>query len=208
MTTHSRWYGENPTTLRKVMTNGLVLFALSTLYGIYIDFVASELWWQVGTQVALVFSVVLSIGAYWGKCTGHFPSPYGMSARRMALGFVFLPFMLFLMLWMALLRVIPDALTRLFGSSVTVTAPMVAVHHWSRRRCAFRLEGQFMDRGEPGWLCVRESAFNSFPSDVLVTFEGKETIFGIHVQRYYRAESASSPARGQHRLEVLSAGPR
>lgn len=208
MTTHSRWYGENPTTLRKVMTNGLVLLALATLYGLYIDFIASEFWWKVGTRVALGLAVVLSIAAYWGKYTGGLPSPHGTSASRMALGFIGLPFMLFLMVWVALVRVVPDALTRLFGTSVTVTAPMVAVHQRSRRRCDFHLEGPFMDRGEPGWLCVRESAFNSFPSDVMVTFEGKETVFGIHVQRYYRAESASSPARGQHRLEVLSADPR
>lgn len=195
MTTHSRWYGENPTTLRKVMTNGLVLLALATLYGFYIDFIASEFWWKVGTQVALGLAVVLSIAAYWGKYTGRLPSAHGMSARRLALGFIFLPFMLFLMVWVAVVRVVPDALTRLFGTSVTVTAPMVAVHEWSRRRCNFRLEGQFMDRGEPGWLCVRESDFNSFPSDVMVTFEGKETLFGVHIQRYYPAKSASSRAR-------------
>lgn len=181
MSIHSRWYGENPTRLRKCMTNGLVLGAVSTLYGFYIDFIASELWWRVGTQVALGLAVVLSIAAYLGKYTGRIPSAPGISAGQTALGMVFLPFLLFLMLWMVLVRVVPHAVTHLLGSSVTVTAPMVAVHKRSRRRCDFRLEGEFMDRGEPGWLCVRESAFRSFPSYVLIIFEGKKTVFGIRV---------------------------
>ena len=190
MAWHQQWYGDNPSLHQKFVTNGLVFGALASLYGIFVNFIASEYWWHFGTYLSVFLAALLSGATYWGMYAGRIKSQAGTTIGRRVLGIVAIPFFLFGMLWMLVVRVIPDAFTRVAGSSVQITAPMRAVHRSSRRTCDYKLEGPVLDRAFPGYLCTRQSAFPSFPSDVSVILQGKETIFGVHIQRYFKSAAA------------------
>ena len=187
---HQRWYGDNPSLHHKFVTNGLVFGALASLYGIFVNFIASEYWWRFGSYLSFFLTALLSGATYWGMYAGRMKSQAGTTIGKRVLGIVAIPLFLFGMLWMLVVRVIPDAFTRVVGSSVQITAPMRAVHRSSRRICDYKLEGAVLDRAFPGHLCTRQSAFPSFPSDVSIILQGKETIFGVHIQRYFESSAA------------------
>ena len=190
MTWHQRWYGDNPSLLHKFMTNGLVFGALASLYGYFINFIASEYWWRFGSCFVIWITILLSGAAYWGIYAGRIKSQPGITMGKKVVGIVALPFFLFGMLWMLIVRVIPDAITFIVGTSTQITVPMRAVHRSSRRTCDYKLEGRIMDRAFPGYMCTRQSAFSSFPSDVRITLQGTSTVLGMHIQRHFKSAVA------------------
>ena len=92
MAWHQRWYGDNPSLHHKFVTNGLVFGALASLYGIFVNFIASEYWWHFGTYLSVFLAALLSGATYWGMYAGRIKSQAGTTIGRRVLGIVAIPF--------------------------------------------------------------------------------------------------------------------
>jgi len=99
------------------------------------------------------------------------------------------------MYWMIVVRVVPDAMTRMVGVAASVVIPLTAEHSSSRRRCDYRLDGPALRRAAPADLCISSTAVAPFPMDVTATLSGRKTLFGLHIDSVADIKSADNASK-------------
>ena len=185
VTWQERWYGDNTSLLHKCVTNGLVFGSLTCVYAVWIDFLPSELWWRWGTISTLVLALVATAVMYRGLATGQLRSAQQLVWWKRVVAYSTLPFVVFGIFWLVFVRVVPDVAARVAGRPAQVTGAMKAVYSQRRSMCDYRLEGDVLNRAVPvDYLCIAQSEYAALQSETPVTLVGRETLLGMHIDRY------------------------
>lgn len=178
------WYGENPSFLHKCVTNGLVFGSLLCVYALWIDFLPSELWWQWGSVTAALLSLVVAGILYRGFKAGQLRSAAGFGGWKRRVAAVLASIVLFGMLWLAIVRVVPDTAARVFGRPAEVTSSLRAVYSYRRRLCDYRLEGELLSRALPAdYICISTSDYTALQTSGPVTLRVRQTPLGMHIDK-------------------------
>ncbi len=165
------------------------------VYGMWIDFFSSELWWRWGTYTAglLTFASVLAVR--YGRATGHLNGQAFASIPNLLLAYAALGVGLFCIWWMVVVRVIPDTIAILSGEEFRFESG-VYVKHRRGRGCDYRLEEGVLNRSIPGYICTSPT-FAPSPSRQVVIFYGKHTPLGFHITRYEIRRTANNTVHSE-----------
>jgi hypothetical protein len=185
------WYGSNRSAAHRYLTNGLVLGTGVGVYGSFVEFVPSSVWWAWGTYLSCAATIVCLIAIFRGFKTGQLKSQPCARPGTKFVGIIFLPVFLFCICWLVIARAVPDTVARVVGVKREITVPLQAVYRrgTKSRRCEYRLEGEFLERAFPARLCVSPAAFSFFPSNVRVTLVVEETALGFHIVGFHEASA-------------------
>lgn len=185
MSSNYLWFGAgDPSTLRVLAVLSLLLSVVILVYALFIDFVPSVRWAPIQTRIVLGIGVMATIALYWAIATTRLPlSPYKKRSEKILALFV-LPCLLFLLVWAAIGRVIPDSATRIMGAQKTVMTSYLKDGSHSRRRCDSRLKVAYLEGSIREYLCVTEATYERMPDKGIIVLEGKGSWFGFSVVRF------------------------
>lgn len=157
-------------------------------YGMYADFLASELWSDVGLAAALVMSALVGWLAVHNYRVGLMkfrkPATRAMTVLRCI---VLVPTLVFAS-WITVVHGIGAGATHLLGRSLTTTEAVVNKERgtgWRRRRggsCDYQVTAPELERAFPFYICISEWRYNRLKDGTRVLFEGYRSPLGFSVQ--------------------------
>jgi hypothetical protein len=157
-----------------------------SLYGIWTDFVPSEAWFCWGTYLSLAGATLLTIYVYWGYATGRMKMQEGISRLKKAFALLFLPVLIFILIWCPLVHALADFYTLAFGSQNNESVMLFKKLGSGRRSCEYHLEGEPLQRSFPDYVCISGKVFEALPAHPIeARLEGKISILGFHIREVY-----------------------
>jgi hypothetical protein len=96
------------------------------------------------------------------------------------LGVFSIPFVLGVLAWLILARLVPWSLTNTFGVDRQMQVSMQARYRFSTKRCNYRLESGPLSKAAPSHVCISSDYYYRHPDrTVTVEFKGKESFLGF-----------------------------
>lgn len=175
---------EKMTISQKCLLVFLVLMPMIWVFAGYINFISTQNVWRWGLYIALTLTL-LSIGfIFWGLAVGQLKRAPGSttSGRQRFIIVLFAPLLIFVTWWMLAVQVVPDIITQISGTSKQIVTPMQATYRSIRGSCDYKLRGYILKRTMTNYLCTSPSSISSFPSNILVTLQVKESAWGMHIE--------------------------
>lgn len=176
------FYGvEQPSKLRVVMLNSILVSCGLWGYGWWADFVPSSEWSELGFNISIASTAVFIFIYYWALASGRADFKPGISMAAKILVILFLPGMVFLLFWIAITHGFADIATQTLGKERTLTVELSKNHHDFKRNCDYQLEGYVIEKAMPNHVCITESEYGSLPEVGTYTLKTKETFLGFHI---------------------------
>lgn len=151
-------------------------------YGMYADFLASDLWSDVGLAIALIVSGLvgwLALHSYWiGLLKFLKPPTRAMSAFRCV---VLVPTLVF-GYWLAVVHGMGAGITHLLGRSLVTTEAVVSKGRGGRNECDYQVTAPELERAFPYYICISEWRYNRLKDGTRILFEGYRSPLGFSVQ--------------------------
>jgi hypothetical protein len=162
----------------------VILPVLLAAIGTQVEFARSRAWFGTGEVFALLFAAwpmwVVGKAISGSDGTGtSIRSPFG----RFALGWVFMPMMVYFVFWMAIAVATPDLMTRNFGHPFDATFSLRKEYEDAHRTCRYRVFGAPFDETWNGYYCASKAEFDRLPDEGRMRLRGRETWFGRHFDR-------------------------
>jgi hypothetical protein len=172
---------DTPSRKRKVATGCLFGFVFLCLYGVWTDFIPSRWWSSVSLAATHVVTVIAAGLLWWGMETGRIPTKQVLDRRRKIGAVLSILLLLWMALWIVLARAAPDLLTRVAGSSGSVSLTLKKKFLSSRRSCDYQVTGAVVMEHFPGYLCISLTSYLRLPAAGPMLLTGKKSPFGFHV---------------------------
>ena len=174
---------------------------LLTFVGYRVDFIPAEGLYSRNTAIAFWF-IGLALGVLICRLMvanellvvrTPFLKAFWEAGWKTWLGVLAMPFVLGVLAWPILGRLVPWSLTNAFGVDRQMQVSMQSRHRVSTRRCNYRLEGGPLSRTAPSHICISSDDYHRHPDrTVTVEFKGKESFLG------FSWSSASYAASAEH----------
>lgn len=157
----------------------------AVIFGLFVDFVPMPMLY--GWHAAVFFLAVgvvemVLLGSYTIR-KGTYGVFFDKGFVKFVLVFLALPLMFALCSWLIVAKTLPWAFTRAFGEPYRQSYIMRTEYRSSRKSCDYRLQGPPADRSFPGYLCIGEAIYSTYPErSVEVVLSGRRSAFGQDVQ--------------------------
>lgn len=162
------------------------VFGVITLFGAYgwwwTDFVPSPEWADIGFNITIAATVILSAIYYRAYLAGRVKLRIKTSRPVKVFVLTGMPFLLCLLLSLAVTHGVGSIATQLIGHEIELTTELTKKLKRSRYSCDYRLTGYALERAEPGHLCITENEFKVFPRTGLYDLKATQTKLGLHIK--------------------------
>lgn len=179
-------YGvEQPSSIRRRSIHGLALVMGLSFWGGHCDFIPSQRWAEVGWYIALslgVFVTIFTWGAYWSGRAEFRPNT---SRFMKGLVYALVPFISVGFIWVALIHGVGSIISLSLGNETEVVVELSKELHHSRRSCDYRLEGEFLAKAFPSYICIGEKSFQKLPEKAEYKIKGHEHYLGFVADEVY-----------------------
>ncbi len=182
------WGVNNPTTLNKLKVVAIFIFVALAAFGWYSDFVPSKEWLLIGSTVSAIISAALTILVWYMHWTGKYVLNYrDITSRptKILITYIAIPIMFFTFIWLSIVHGLTSGINTIIGKPKEETTVLVKNYTRSTRSCEYHLEGEYLNKAVPSYICIKQERFEKLPKNVSVKLLGKETYFGFLVQSVY-----------------------
>ena len=159
-------------------------FAGLLFFGAKTNFFASEGWAEVSAYAALFISLWLTLLSVRAARRSNFGHPQIRSgAIRIAAALVIVPAAAMFTTWTTLALGLPDVYTRIVGAQFAGSHELQKSWIDSHRGCDNRVLGTPFESGLHEYYCAGPEEFDRLPARGLMSIHGRQSWFGIHVDR-------------------------
>ena len=171
-------YGDgNITTL-----NLLCITMALGFYGAWADFIPSLAWAEIGLSLAIAVTMISISIYYWALFTGRAKVNEKASPTLKAMVILLLPAIAFALAYLAVIHGVGAIATQALGKSTELTTELSKRYVQSRKSCEYRLEGPFLAKAFPNYICISESKFSSLPETTKYTLKVNKTKMATHIK--------------------------
>lgn len=179
-------YGvENPSSVRRHSIHCLFLVIGLFVWGAHSDFIPSQTWAKVGWYLALALGVLVTTFTWRAYWTGRAKFRPKTSRLMKGLAYFFVPFISVGFIWVALTHGVGSLISLSLGGEREVMVELRKDRHHSRRSCDYRLEGGFLDKAFPSYICIGETNYQKLPEKAEYKIKGREHYLGFVADGVY-----------------------
>ncbi|MEO1078966.1 MAG: hypothetical protein AAFY29_05370 [Pseudomonadota bacterium] len=185
-------YGNaDPSVMRRCLINAF--FVLMGLYfvGLYVDFIPSSKWSELSWRIALSVGAAITVFVWRSYWTGAAKFRPATSGWRIVLALIVLPLLSVLFFWGALTHGTASLLSLALGQETTLQRELTKEVSRNRRLCDHRLTGEVLKPAFPSHYCIASREYEDLPAVAMYLINGRQSYFGILIDRVYLAERQS-----------------
>jgi hypothetical protein len=179
--THFFYGSENPTTSKRVLYNILGGALVVCWYGLKTEFVASDWWLRWGTIAAIAISA--GAAPHFCRLSWHALGSASEAPTEKWLLYAAAFAMLLIINWITCVRTVADLSTRWTAPERAVETQLQKRREFSRRSCDYQISGPFLRFHPLGYACISAAEFQQLPTQGLMRIQGRQSVFGIHIDR-------------------------
>ncbi|MBD9482140.1 hypothetical protein IB229_04105 [Pseudomonas sp. PDM14] len=178
-------YGaEEAPKIKIIVINAIFVTMLLGGYGWWADFVPSSEWSEIGFNLALAATAILTPIYYLALLTGRTKFQPKTSTPVKILAVFLLPALIFIFPLLAITHGLGDIATQIFGHEAELTVELSKEQRQSRKSCNYRLEGYAIEKAQPDHICISEKEFNTLPRTGEYILHTKQTQLGVHIKSF------------------------
>jgi hypothetical protein len=182
------WGVENPTKAHKLKILAIFVLLALMFFGFYCDFIPSEDWLVTGSAISAIVSMLFIGIVWWRHWTGRQVLSYKNIESKLSkifITYILFPFVVSMLIWVSMVHGFASGINIIFGKPKEAVTMLVKSHKSSRRSCDYRLEGEYLSKAFPSYICISQEYYEASPKNVSVKLSGKETYFGFLVQNFH-----------------------
>jgi hypothetical protein len=182
---------ENPSKTYKRNIIAILIVVALMFFGVYCDFIPSKIWLEIGSIISAIVSLLITSIVWWRHWTGRHVINYKnikSKPTRIFCTYLFLPLVAFMFIWVAMVHGLASGITIIIGKPKEETTALITKYTSSTRGCDYRLEGEYLNKAFPSYICINRERYEMLPKNVSVKLSGKETDFGFLVQSVYEQQ--------------------
>lgn len=175
----SLWGVERPSRQRRLVLSVIYVILATSFVGYWADFVPSAEWNMVAIAVSGAFTLMALVWSIYGLCHRPLKDSWIRDLLMRVWGCIAIALIVFWFLWCSLAQGIGYLLTLTIGEE---TSQRVWLKKGNGRSCYFRLEGEFLSRAVPSYLCISFAEYKQIPAQgAMFTLHGPQSWFGFIV---------------------------
>ncbi|TWC30314.1 hypothetical protein FBY03_1241 [Pseudomonas sp. SJZ079] len=176
-------YGSEETSkVRIIMLNFVFVIAILGGYGYWVDFVPSSEWAGIGFNLAIAATILFVSTYYFALAIGRAKFQPKTSMPTKILAITLLPFLAFLLFFLAITHGSGDIATQVFGHDTKLTTELSKEQRHSKRGCEYHLKGYAIEKALPDHICVSKAEFDTLPKTGEYTLQVEQTPLGVHIK--------------------------
>jgi uncharacterized membrane protein len=168
--------------LQKTVAVIFIANGILCIYGIVADYIPSHNAVNASYVVTTIACVLFLVIIIWN---GRMRLKYyfrGKSKSKKLFHILILPFVLWLYIYIALTHGLMSLATYTFGNSAEFTISGNIEHSFAKG-CDYRFKSDFVKTAFPSYICLDRTIYMRNKSNMEITFEGRQSIFGIQVTK-------------------------